>query len=191
MPKRPQEPAAPGLTNLNSPSGFCQLSRVHHLHLRNSTRRERMRCCRRKGNSRVFFKALMSQPSVSLRGLRGASPNPSFLSEMGSVVPGKSSGDLRTSSIAFIKMRLTTFLRWGLPCMARMKSSTKMSALASGFGNGLLEATCSGAGSAEKGRSPSSQEVGARCVAGGLVGGKATLAGAERCDTLADCGSDT
>jgi len=47
-----------------------------------------------------------------------------------------------------------------------MKSSTKMLALASGFGNGLLEATCSGAGSAEKGCSPSLQEVGARCVAG-------------------------
>jgi len=70
-----------------------------------------------------------------------------------------------------------------------MKSSTKMSALASGFGNGLLEATCSGAGSAEKGRSSSSQEVGARCVAGGSVGGEATSAGAERCDVSTDWGS--
>jgi len=166
MTKRPREPATPGQTNLSSPSSFCQLSRVHRLWARNSARRERMHCCRHKGSSNdVFFKALMSQPNINLRGLREPSPNPSFLSEMGSVAPGKSSGDLRTLSMAFIRMSLTTFLRWWLPCTAsRMKSSKKMSALASGFGNGLLEATCSGARSAEKGRSSSSQEVGSCCV---------------------------
>jgi len=156
---------------------------------RKSARGERMRCCWRKGSSRVFFKASMSQPSINLRGSREPSPNPSFLSEMGSVAPGKLSGDLRTSSMAVIKMRLTAFLQWWLPCTARMKSSTKMPTLANGFSNGLLEATCSGAGSPEKGCSPSSQEVGTRCVAGGLAGGEATWAGAKRCDVLADCGS--
>jgi len=177
MPKRPREPATPGLTNLSSPSSFCQLSNVHRLRPRNSARRERMHCCWHGGSSNVFFKASMSQPSINLQGLREQlpeRPDPSFLSEMGSVARGKLPGDLRTSSMAFIKIRLTTFLWWWLPCTARMKSSTKMSVLASGFGNGLLEATCSGAGSAEKGHSSSLQEVGSGCVAGSLAGGEAT-----------------
>ena len=66
-----------------------------------------------------------------------------------------------------------------------------MSTLASGLENFLLDATGSGAGSAEKGRSTPSQEVGSRCVAGGSAGGGATWSGAMRGEVSTRTESDT
>ena len=111
MQNSPLDPETPGLTNRSSPRSFCHWRKVTRFLVRMDASSFKIRCCLLSGSSRVCFMASTSQPRMILAVVKEPSPRTSFLSEMGSVAPGRSAGDLSTSSMAFITILRTVFSR--------------------------------------------------------------------------------